>query len=167
MDVDVRKLNEMHPRLAPTTAADFAHKAAVGLARHGHRPGASLAIEFDESRQEGTLLWSPDADAAAEHLDFHRVTEDAVEAIALALVHAANGCSVRRRAQREEHADWLMVDATGQPIALEVSGINMVDAGRRRLREKVDQVRRYANPRATKVACVVELRPPRSQLMTA
>ncbi|HUB46423.1 MAG TPA: hypothetical protein VMB73_15685 [Acetobacteraceae bacterium] len=37
MDVDVRKLLEMHLRLAPTSAADLAHKAAVGLARHGHR----------------------------------------------------------------------------------------------------------------------------------
>jgi len=157
----------MHPRLAPVTCADCAHKAAVGLSRHGHVPGASLDIAFDGVRQQGALYWSADSDANGDRLDFHRVTEDAAEAIAVALVHVAKGWVVRRRAQREEHADWLLVDADKQAVALEVSGVDMMDTGQRRLREKVEQVRRHQNPRAIKVACIVELGPPRSRLRTA
>jgi hypothetical protein len=167
MDVDLRRLIDMHPRLAPTTAADCAHKAAVGLARHNHLSGASLAIAFDDLSQQSSLYWSTVPETADDRLDFHRVTEDAAEEIALALVHVAKGWAVRRRAQREEHADWLLVDSDKQPIALEVSGVNMADIGQRRLREKVAQVRRHQNPRAMKVACVVELNPPRSRFRTA
>jgi hypothetical protein len=167
MDIDVSRLLVMHPRLAPTTGADCAHKAAVGLARHGHLPGVSFETAFDDRRQQGALYWSADSDASGDHLDFHRVTEDAAEAIALALVHVVRGWVVRRRAQREEHADWLLVDTNNQSVALEVSGVDMTDIGQRRLREKVEQVRRHQNPRAIKVACIVELGPPRSRLRTA
>jgi hypothetical protein len=167
MDVDLSRLLEMHPHLPPTTSADCAHKAAVGLARHGYLPGVSLEIVFDDLRQQGVLCWSAVPDAGDNRLDFHRVTEDAAEAIALALVHVAKGWTVRRRAQREEHADWLLVDPDRQSVALEVSGVNLVDAGQRRLREKVEQVRRHQNPQAIKVACIVELARPRSRLRTA
>ncbi len=167
MDVDLSRLIEMHPRLAPSTGADCAHKAAVGLARHGHLPGVGLEILFDDLRQQGNLYWSAESEASDDHLDFHRVTEDAAEAIALALVFVTKGWAVRRRAQREEHADWLLEDSDKQAVALEVSGVNMLDVGQRRLREKVAQVRRHQNPRAIKVACIVELSPPRSRLKTA
>jgi len=167
MDVDVSRLLEMHPRLAPTTGADCAHKAAVGLSRHSHLPGVNLEIMFDGERQRAALNWSTGPDLDGDRLDFHRVTEDAAEAIALALVYVAKGWVVRRRAQREEHADWLLVDTDMRSIAMEVSGVDMIDAGQRRLREKVEQVRRHQNPRAIKVACIVELHPPRSRLRTA
>jgi hypothetical protein len=157
----------MHPRLAPTTGADCAYKAAVGLARHGHVPGVSLEIAFDDRREHRALYWPDQSVAGDTHLDFNRVTEDAAEAIALALVHVVKGWVVRRRAQRQEHADWLLVDSDKQAIALEVSGVDMVDTGQRRLREKVGQVRRHQNPRAIKVACIVELGPPRTTLRTA
>lgn len=38
-------------------------------------------------------------------LDFDRVTEDAAEAIALAMVYVSNGWVVRRRLQRGENTD--------------------------------------------------------------
>lgn len=98
-------------------------------------------------------------------LDYIRVTEDAAEAITLALVSVARGWVVRRRLQRGEFADWLLMDQDNNSIALEISGVDTVDVGTRRLRQKVEQVRqsRDVNVRA---ACVVELRPPRSRLAT-
>ena len=125
-----------------------------------------LATTFDTIDQEVTLRWE-ETNPAADNLDFNRVTEDAAEAIALALVHVVQGWSVRRRAQREEHADWLLSDADDRPIALEVSGVDMVDQSRQRLVEKTIQVRRHANRRALKIACVVELHPPRCRMRTA
>lgn len=96
-------------------------------------------------------------------MDFHRVTEDAAEAIALALVNVAHGWVARRRLQRGEFADWLFVDKDSNAIALEVSGVDKIDVGLQRLRQKVDQVKQ-SGAASTKGACVVELQPPRSRL---
>ena len=51
-------------------------------------------------------------------------------------------------------------------IAIEVSGVDKVDTGQRRLKEKVAQVARCMTT-GQKVACVVELAPPRSRLKSA
>lgn len=160
------RLQEMHPKLAPTTVADCLHKVALGLARHNHRGAVHLETVFDETEQDVMLRWR-ETDGDANILDFNRVTEDAADAIALAVVHVANGWTVRRRAQREEHADWLLLDVDNRPVALEVSGVDMIDHYQRRLTEKATQVGQHPNWRASKVACVVEFNPPRCRLKTA
>jgi hypothetical protein len=165
MEVDVGRLQEMHTMLAPGTVADYLHKVAVALSRHGHSPGASLDIRLDGLQQNGTLRWI-DGVIHIDSVDFHRVTEDAAEAIALASVFVAKGWVVRRRAQREEYADWLLWDHANHSAALEVSGVNKVDLLQRRLREKTKQVRRHRNQLAIKAACVVELSVPRCRLRT-
>lgn len=167
MEIDVWRLAEMHPRLAETTVADLLHKVAIGLARHDHRPGGPCELDIADAAVEGVLRWAGATSDTAGVFDFNRVTEDAAEAIALALVHCARGWSVGRRAQREEHADWLLSDPDDRPVALEISGVDMIDAGKRRLREKVQQVGQHANWRAIKAACIVELHPPRCRLRTA
>jgi hypothetical protein len=163
MDLQLSQLHELHPLLAQTTAFEYAHRAAVGLRRHSHSPGVSLGIALDDQWRRGTLHWQEASLNSGEQLDFHRVTEDAAEAIALALVHVAKGWVVRRRLQRGEFADWLLVDSDGHRIAMEVSGVDTVDAAR--LQEKVEQVRK-SKVSGGKVACVVELGPPRSRLRT-
>ena len=165
MEVDVTRLQEMHPRLAPTTVADCLHKLALGLARHDHESPVPLEIQLSDTGIGGTLHWREIA-SHPESFDFNRVTEDAAEAIALAVVHVANGWQVRRRARREEHADWLLRDPADRSIALEVSGVDSVDLYRRRLIEKIRQVSQHPNGRAVKAACVVELSPPRCRLQT-
>ena len=167
VEVDVRRLGDLHPRLSPTTVADFRHKAAVGLARHDHRSGVPFTLSFDGLARQTTLIWADDAAPSGEMFDFHDVTEHAAEAIALSLVGTAHGWRVHRRAQREEYADWQLFDMSGGRIALEVSGVNMIDRGQRRLLDKAGQVRRHRNDRALKLACVVELHPPRCRLRTA
>jgi hypothetical protein len=121
MEIDVGRLLEMHPHLAGVTGADCVHKSAVGLARHGHRPGVTLDIAFDGRRERRALYWPADSGANGDQLDVHRVTEDTAEAIALALVNVVRGWVVRRRAQREECADWLLLDTNNHLIALEVA----------------------------------------------
>lgn len=102
----------------------------------------------------------PASDSA--QIDRHRVIEDAAEAIALALVHKARGWIVRRRLQRGESADWLLLDPQRKHVALEVSGIDVADSGRR-LREKKEQARQ-TTAASRKAACVVELAAPRAAL---
>lgn len=128
--------------------------------------GVNLGIVLDGRGRRGTLHWLNASGGDAGQLDFHRVTEDTAEAIALALVHVAKGWVVRRRLQRGEAADWLLVDPDRNLVAMEVSGVNTVDPAQRRLREKVAQVGN-CKVAGDKVACVVEIGPPRSRLRTA
>src|SRR5689334_20581055 len=123
MKLDLGLLIDMHPVLTPTRAADLAHYAAVGLERHGHVSGAQLAARLDEAEHDASIGWIAAAADAGVALDQHRVTEEAAEAIALALVRVAFGWVVRRRLQRGESADWLLTDPDRGRVGLEVSGI--------------------------------------------
>lgn len=162
MHLDLIKLQDMHPLLAPTTVADFIFKAAIGLGRKGHQPGIKIFVSIDNELIDANLSWEGATQERAEQLDRHRVTEEAAEAISLALVFESNGWVVRRRMQKGEFGDWLLVDKEKKLIVLEVSGIDGSDGAARRMRQKVEQVRRSALEQ--KAICVVELSPPRSTL---
>jgi len=165
MRLDLMQLKNMHPLLPALTAAEYGHRAAVGLERHLHVSGVALGLLMESAAGEASLHWLRSPTSDVEQLDRHRITEDAAEAIALALVHVSRGWVVRRRLQRGESADWLLQDPEARLVALEVSGIDEGD-GSDRLRIKLEQVRRatIANQR---VACVVELSAPRAQVATA
>ena len=165
MELDLGRLKDMHPLLSLSTAREYAYRAAVGLERHGHRSGVTLSVLPDAKRQKATLQWPLAAGDGGAQLDFIRVTEDAAEAITLALVHVAKGWTVRRRLQRGESADWLLIDGDRNLVALEVSGVDTEDSRQRRLKEKAVQVGR-CGLEAMKVASVVELRPPRCRTRT-
>lgn len=160
MHLDLRQLQAMHPLLDLASANDYAHKAAVGLGRHGHEPGARMPVTLDQAvlDPEPALQWTPAAAEDAAQLDKHKVTEDAAEAIALALVHGARGWVVRRRLQRGEFADWLLMDGARNLVALEVSGVDRPDGGAR-MRIKREQVAQ-CSIRPIRVACVVTLATP-------
>lgn len=100
---------------------------------------------------------------ASALLDVNRVTEDTAEAIALALVHHARGWVVRRRLQRGDFADWLLMDPAHNLVALEVSGVSHPDGGAR-MRTKIIQVQK-CSIRPTRAACVVTLASPESSLV--
>ncbi len=147
----------MHPLLPATTAAEYEHRAALGLERHAHAPGVVLRAQVEGDLRAASLHWAS-APRAPEQLDRQRVTEDAAEAVTLALVHEAHGWVVRRRLQRGESADWLLRDAQGRPVALEVSGMDRGDATRR-LGQKLAQAAR-SKVTDQHAACVVELATP-------
>lgn len=158
MRLDLELLVEMHPLLPRTRAADIAHCAAVGLKRHGHAPGARMAVRLDQADHSATLGWTVPDIGVSLQLDRNRVTEDAAEAITLALVNVAFGWVIRRRLQNGEFADWLLEDPGMNLVGLEVSGVDAGDSARR-LREKVIQAAR-ATVACRHVACVVELASP-------
>ena len=165
MELDLGHLKDMHPLLPLSTAREYAYRAAVGLERHGHEPGATLTFRLDAEEGKANVRWPLVAGDGIAQLDFIRVTEDAAEAITLALVHVTRGWTVRRRLQRGEAADWLLIDGDKTLVALEVSGVDTRDIRQRRLKEKAGQVGR-CDLEATKVASVVELQPPRCRTRT-
>jgi hypothetical protein len=91
MNLDLRRLRDMHPLLALSTALEYAYRAAIGLSRHGHVPGASWNASLDDDNHEGHLQWSKAEPDEGRHMDYIRVTEDAAEAITLAFVSVARG----------------------------------------------------------------------------
>ena len=163
MEFDLTRLGEMHPLLAKSTAQEYAYRSAIGLGRHGHELGVRLKLNWTDRSGPSTLHWRVARAGAAAQLDFHRVTEDTAEAVALAVVHVTKGWVVRRRLQRGEFADWLLIDRGKSLVAMEVSGVDTTDAAGRRMREKVEQAKRCEIP-GKKAACVVELQPPRSRM---
>lgn len=164
VELDLMALKTMHPLLPLSTALEYAHRAGIGLERHGHAPGVLLATRFDRESRDATLRWLSPPAGDANQLDRLRVTEDAAEAIALALVHGARRWVVRRRLQRGESADWLLHDPEAELIALEVSGVG-TDQDPQRLRKKLDQVSRSKIARQ-RAACVVELPAPSATVET-
>jgi hypothetical protein len=163
--LDLTQLKNMHPFLPLSTAVEYGHRAAVGLERHHHEPGVTLATSMESVAREASLHWVGSPFGDADQLDQQQITEDAAEAVALALVHAARGWVVRRRLQRGEFGDWLLQDPDSHLVALEISGIDAGDDSAR-LRMKLEQVRR-ATIASQRVACVVELSTPRATVATA
>lgn len=159
------QLKAMHPLLPALTAAEYAHRAAIGLERHDHKPGVSLVTRIESETPAASLHWIASVFGDIDQLDRHRITEDAAEGVTLALVSVALGWVVKRRMQRGESADWLLQDPESRLVALEVSGIDAGDDSGR-LRDKLEQVR-HAMIASHRVACVVELAPPRATVATA
>jgi hypothetical protein len=121
-----------------------------------------MTATLDAEEHQTELDWAAAPAGHAAQLDAQRVTEDAAEAVSLALVSVARGWVVRRRLARGEAADWLLADAEDGLIALEVSGI---DSGpvTARLTEKLRQAARAtAAPR--QFASVIELATPQAVL---
>jgi hypothetical protein len=152
MKLDLEALRIRHALLPLEHASDLGLHAAVALARW-HTPGVEMKATVMLDHHSPVLSWSVRSADEAAQLDVNRVTELGAEAIALSLVHATRGWVVRRRLQRAEFADWLLADANGGHVALEVSGTDDGDA-RGRMREKLQQVSGcVAAP--LRVACVV------------
>jgi len=165
MKLDIEQLHKMHPALPPTTADSYAHRAALALGRR-HAPGVVAGVLLDAQLLRATLSWKDRPAADALQLDYHRVTEDGAEAVALALVHASRSWVVLRRLQREEHADWLLRETTTRRlVALEVSGTDEGDSDAR-LSVKLAQVAQSRVAR-TRAACVVGFLEPRIALTIA
>lgn len=128
MDIDLRRLQEMHTRLPVDLALIMVGRAALALERNGHAPGVRMSLDVERALSNSVLSWlSADLSKIDQH-DHNRITEDGAEAVALAVAHRHRAWRVVRRMQREEHADWLLEDVGingRQVIALEVSGVDL------------------------------------------
>lgn len=157
MKLELDSLRIRHARLPAEIANDLRLHAAVALQRH-HVPGVSIQAVVLVDSHVFPLTWSLCSAADSEQVDNNRATEFGAEAIALSLVHATQGWVVRRRLQRGEYADWLMISPSGENVALEVSGTDRDDA-EGRMREKLQQVANCVAA-STRMACVVRFESP-------
>ena len=158
---DLTRLYSMHPAIPLEKCVYLELKAAAGLQQGGHSPGALLPIAAQTRDSSCVLQWREISLTELAGLDPKRITELGAEAVALALVAELKGWVVVARMREGQFADWLLKDASGRRIALEISGCAREDRGR--LGEKLAQVAkcRFADER---VACVVEFGPPRASL---
>lgn len=116
-------------------------RAAFALERNSHQPGVRVSLDLEDVLSIGLLSW-PGADMSQiEQHDRHRVTEDGAEAVALVLAYQHRALRIIRRIQRGGRADWLLADARGETVALEVSGVDRGGTAAR-LSEKLQQVGR-------------------------
>ena len=124
VDIDLNQLREMHTKLGVAQASILVERAAFALERNAHKPGVRLSMDLERVLSFGFLAW-PNADMGKiEQHDHNRITEDGAEAVALALAHRHRAWRIIRRMQRGGRADWLLEDARGGTVALEVSGVN-------------------------------------------
>lgn len=167
MILNLDDLRLMHPLLPASSAAHYAYLTSVSLDRHGHSSGASLQVSMQTTAFVASLHWLSSKAEDRVQLDLNRTTEDAAEGIALTVVGVAKGWKILRRMQRGEHADWLLSDpSSNSSVALEVSGIDGMDRGGQRMRQKTLQVGKCVLGKV-KAACVVELSVPRSKISMA
>ena len=140
--IDLGALRDMHPRLPPDMGAMMVLRAALGLQRNNHSPGAELQMAIESARLRCVLTW-PAADLGTlEQHDSKHITEDGAEAIALAVARRTKNWQVLRRMQQGEHADWLLErrDNAGRKlVAFEVGGTD-TESIARPLRDKLAQV---------------------------
>lgn len=114
-------------------------------------PGAGRCVMRSRSAEAGTVAQT----------DGRGVTEFGAEGVALALAALAQDWVVLRRLQQGEFGDWLLHDADGETVALEVSGVAMSD-DEGRMSEKLRQV--AGAETVVKAACIVAFGPPKAAL---
>lgn len=142
MNIDLKKLRDMHPQLPGDIAVSMLVRAALALQRNGHATGVAVSLQLERVVTLGSLLWSHADMTTIEQHDHNRITEDGAEAVTLALMHQHLEWRVVRRMQREEYADWLLeriAEAGRATAALEVSGVDR-GAIASRLTQKLTQV---------------------------
>lgn len=166
-DLDLTTLaSACSPPLSYVKVQSYIEAAEVALARH-HSPPTKAAIHLDESSTEPALIhWVlPGGEQLASYADPEEATEDGACAVAYACV-MADGMRVVSRLPKHTGGDFHLVMPSGavddeQFLRLEVSGIGAgcrVSDHRRRLREKIDQLRRGED--GPGIAIVVAFEPP-------
>ena len=58
----------MHPFLAKSTVLEYAYRSAIGLGRHGHKPGVHLSLSLKDRSEPNTLHWEAVPAGAAAQL---------------------------------------------------------------------------------------------------
>lgn len=160
MEIDVRRLRELHPDLDDELVVYLMRCAALALGRVGHRSGVEARTLFVAELVVDRWWWEEAPPAARAMYDEQRVTEEGASAIALVIAAVRRGWWVDRRLQTHQRGDWLLHDPSGtRPIRLEVSGVGTGRVGARVARKK-RQVTREGSVEGQPWVCVVEFASP-------
>ena len=150
------------PAITPAVGNALAEAAGICLESQGHTPGVRLTVR-GHSDNIHVLTWTPVA--AQAHLSWNDpnfATEKGAEGIALLVAKAEFGYSIIRQSWKGTGFDYWMGEASDEGFidnaGLEISGIRNGDdpAIRARVREKLRQAGRSANPGLRTYVIVVE-----------
>jgi len=76
VEIDLKRLWEMHTRLPTDLAAVMVGRAALALERNGHASGVAVSLDLERILTNGLLSW-PGADLnKMDQHDQNRITED-------------------------------------------------------------------------------------------
>jgi hypothetical protein len=170
------------PGLAKTLVDAHAAMAGICMQRH-HRSPKSWSVQIDaEPAEQYDVAWrQPTEQERRSYADDDEATEFGACSLALAAAEAHLGLVAYARAKPRSGVDFYLMatDAdvaatvsydydTGSSVGLEVSGIDRDDDAvvSRRLREKVEQIRRGWSPERA-LAAVVGFRGARVVFRTA
>lgn len=149
----LENLHLAHTGLTEAMARSFCEASAVCLDRF-HAPPLTVSVEHRGSTATLLLEWEPaDASTRNAYAELYDSTRDGAYAVSFVAVEAHVGLVVIGRAEHGSGSDWYVapagkgIDEMGLPdlddpevCRLEVSGTLSGDL-RRRLREKLDQLR--------------------------
>ena len=145
----IERLHERHPGFTEAISQAYAEAAAVCLSRH-HSSPRSLGVSSEGGSRDYTVEWSQ-ADDALQRAYANRddATEFGAYGLALSAAEAFFGLLAVSRADVRTGADYYLAaqpspDSLENLIRLEVSGTDRGTSPMvaRRLREKVEQLRR-------------------------
>jgi hypothetical protein len=159
--IQLEDIHADHPGLSPEASTLYARAAAV-LLNERHSSPTRCSVRHNDSMTDVRLAWhaptNRDVRVLANNIDR---TEVAAYSVALAISGVELGHVALRRVAHGLGADWYLVPRGTQVpddpeldlersdlVRLEVSGIasETLAGMRRRLREKIDQVREVAIP---------------------
>ncbi len=142
----IENLDDRHPGLLPSTAANYLDAARVCLDRH-HSSPVNFALSNDQQITQTQLNWRPTTDRARNAwANLEDATRDGAYALALAAIEQLRGLVAVRRAQSRTGADYYISPIGQDPddfepcYRLEVSGTHLsTPAIQQRLRQKIIQ----------------------------
>ena len=162
--LQIENLDDRHPGLLPSTAANYLDAARVCLDRY-HTPPADFTLSNNNQTTQTELSWTPTDDRCRNAwANLEDATRDGAYALALAAIEQLRGFVAIRRAQSRTGADYYVVPIGQDPedlencYRLEISGASLGNSAiKQRLREKLIQVRKGDSPLPA-IAAVVGFR---------
>jgi hypothetical protein len=159
--IPIDNLDDRHPGLLPSTAANYLDAARVCLDRHHNSP-ANFNLSNDGQMTQGQLHWQSTNDRDRNAwANLEDATRDGAYALALATIEYLHGFVAVRRAQSRTGADYYISPIDQDPddfeqcYRLEVSGTHLNrSAIQQRLRQKIIQTQLGTCPSPAIVAIV-------------
>ena len=159
--LQIENLDDRHPGLLPSTAANYLDAARVCLDRH-HTPPIDFTLSNNDQTTQTELNWTPTDDRCRNAwANLEDATRDGAYALALAAIEQLRGFVAIRCAQSRTGADYYVVPIGQDPedlencYRLEISGTSLGNSAiKQRLREKLIQARKGDSPLPAIVAIV-------------
>ncbi len=171
-------LVDRHPDLRPTFLGHILDAFLQTMSDQKHQPGVTLQANILSQKRSPSLVWTQIVDQTHHntHADENRRTDNAANAVALALVDTVLGKSALGLSQTGDRIDFYLTGRSDERLIfndverLEVSEIRAESRSnslKRRVSEKVDRLNAVGGPGHDEksIVCVVEFSKPKAELV--